>query len=461
MKPEQPTTSFLSVGFDTKLPLARTSLFGMQHLLALSGIWLIPGMIGAALDLETRAIAWLVQGSLLLSGLVTILQSSRVLRLPIVQGPSVAFMVAIIAIGSIHGLGTAFGSMAVAGAIFALLCLPLRRIGLFGYFVPLISKPIVFGSFFLIIGAQLASYGISGWFGNQGQKGYGSETFVISLLTFLAVVALYILGGTGTVSRCAVLWGSIIGVVLAGSVGLWNVADTASASIVRPPEWLPFGFDVRFDAVLLMLGAFLGSASEAVGMYEMVGRWGGQKVGVVRTNRGLFAEMMGTAVGALFAGVGSTSYPENAGLVRISRVGSRYVTMAAGVAAVVLAFIPKVSLLIASVPTFVIGAAATVLYGSIMISGVQILREVDWEDQLNVVVAGPAVILALGAHLIPADIVNQMPEVVANLVTSPMMVGLILLIVLNVVVNHGIRPLLQRNRRTVGVTNLASAEDDV
>lgn len=432
----------LSIGFDERLPPGRTGLFGVQHILALTGIWLFPSIIGAALDLEAKQVGWITQGCFFMTGLITILQSSRILRLPIVQGPTAAFMVAIIAAGSTFGLGTAFGSMIVAGAIFALLSLPSRRFGLFGQIARFATDPIVFGTLFVIIGGQLAAIGLSGWFGTPGTEHHGWPFFLISVATVISVLLFTIFGGQSLLRRGAIFWGIVTGTALAAVTGMWDLPDVSGVSIVGTPHLLPFGFSVEWSVVVLMLLAFLQAGTEAMGMFKLVGSWGGREIGVAQSNRGLFVEFVGSVAGAAFGGIGTTSYPENAAIVRMSGVGSRYVTIAAGAIAIGLSFIPKVGLFVAGLPSPVLAAASTVLFGVIAVSGIQMLGDVEWDD-LNVMVAAPAFILALGTQFLPTDIVDGMSPSVASILTSPMMVGVILLLVLHVVINFGLRRLVR------------------
>jgi xanthine/uracil permease len=146
-------------------------------------------------------------------------------------------------------------------------------------------------------------------------------------------------------------------------------------------------------------------------------------------------------VGAAFGGLGTTSYPENIGIIRITRIGSRFVTLAAGVFAIVLSLFPKLALFIAALPGPVLGAASTILFGIIAVSGIQILNRVEW-DELNLAVAAPSFIISLGTMFLPADIVALLPNSVASIVTQPMMVGVIMLVVLNTLINMVIRPRL-------------------
>ncbi|WP_369033888.1 uracil-xanthine permease family protein [Streptomyces adonidis] len=437
-----PSSSILKVGFDERLPAARTGLFGLQHLLALTGIWIFPVLIGSSLKLTQLQVSYIVQGCFLMTGLITLLQSSRLLRLPIVQGPTAAFFAALTAAGATFGLGTAFGSMTVAGLIFMALSVPIRKFGLFGHIARVAATPVVFGTLFVIIGAQLAVIGLPGWFGVKGLPGYGSTNFWISVVTVVVVMGCLVLGGHTLVRRGAVVWGIAAGSLVAAVAGVWSPSFDGSR-LLGAPQALPFGFGVEWSVVVLMLLAFLQAGAESSGMYQLIGGWGGEKVSLERTNRGLFTEFLGTTVGSLFGGIGTTSYPENAGIVRITGVGSRYVTATAGAAALVLAFVPSVALFLAGLPGPVLSAASTVLFGIIAMSGVQMLSAVEWDD-LNLAVTAPAFIISLGTQFLPADLTDPLPDAARTFVSSPMMLGIVLLIVLHVAVNLGLRPLLER-----------------
>ncbi|WP_229068456.1 uracil-xanthine permease family protein [Actinoplanes sp. DH11] len=433
----------LDVGFDDRVAPPKLVLFALQHLLTLSAIWVFPVLIGITLGLATGDVTRMIQASFLLAGVVTVLQSSRIVRLPIVQGPTAAFFAALLAAGAAYGLDAAFGSMIVAGLIFMGLTVPVRRFGVLMHVLRFATDPLVFGTLCVIIGAQLATLGLPGWFGSEGLPGYGWDLFWIGLVTLLTVVACLLFGGDTLVRRAAVLIGMLAGSVLAAATGLWSVPDLSGVSFLGPPAWLPFGLAVQWPAVLLMLLAFLESSAEAVGMYTLVSRWGGTELSRDRINRGLFTEYAGSVAGALFGGIGTASYPENAGIVRVTRVGSRFVTMAAGVIAIALAFLPVVSAFVAGLPGAVLAAASTVLFGIIAMSGVQMMSAVRWDD-LNLTVAGTAFVLALGGQWLPEAMVATMPDWARALVTTPMMFGAVLLIVLNATVNHGLRPVLAR-----------------
>lgn len=445
-------TQVLQVGIEEKLSFGGNLTYGLQHLLALTGIFLFPVLIGQSLGLESSVIGYMIQACFLTTGIVTILQSGRMLRLPVVQGPTAAFFVAVLSAGATVGLGTAFGSMAVAGVIFMLLSIPIKRFGLIGYLNKFIAPPIVYGTLLIIIGAQLADIGLKNWFGSANT----GTNFAISSITVLVILALMVFGGNTFLRRGALLWGIVVGTLLFTIFGNSNYSAVQSASWFSFPEIFPFGFGVSIPVVILMLLAFLQASAEAVGMYTLLTKWGGQKLDAQRVNRGLFGEFFGCAIGAVFGGLGTTSYPENIGIVRVSGIGSRWVTMTAGIMAVLLGLIPKVGMFIASLPGTVLSAASTVLFGIIAISGIQMVSKIEW-DELNLVVAGSSFIISLGTMYLPEELTANLPLAIQSIVTQPMLVGVVMLIVLNTLVNVVIRPRLEKRITPAAVPAVKSA----
>ena len=435
-------------GFDDRVPWHRAFFYGGQHLLALTGLWVFPASLGAALALEQRDVAYVIQGCFLLAGLVTVLSSSRILKLPIVQGPTAAILVALISIGATDGLDTAFGSMFVAGLLSLALAIPFKKLGIYGHIAKFVANPIVFGTMFLVLGAQLAGIGVGGWFGQQGTSSYGWPSVFVALAGLVTVILCMALGGGTIIKRGAVVWGIAVGTVVAWITGVSDVPDVSGSSILGAPELLPFGFSVSWAGVFLMMIGFLQAASESMGVYGLLGRWSGKPIDVDRANRGLSAEFIGSAVGGLFGGIGTTSYPENAGVLRITGIASRMVTAAAGVLCIVLACIPKFAMFLAGLPGPALSAAATILFGVIAFSGVQQLASVEWDD-LNILVGAVCFIVPLGLQFMPDDLVAELPDAASSVLTSPMMVSTILLLTVHPLLNVGLRRFLERRRAPI------------
>ncbi|MGO2110669.1 MAG: uracil-xanthine permease family protein [Pseudoclavibacter sp.] len=430
------------IGFDQRYSPLRSIPLGGQHLLALTGLWVFPISLGTALDLTAQQVSYIIQGCFLLTGIVTVLSSSRILKLPIVQGPTAALLVALITAGATHGLGVAFGSMAVAGLLSMLLAFPMKRLGLYGHVAKFVANPLVFGTMFLVLGAQLAGIGVSGWF-TSTENGTLTTSIIVAVIAISVIAACMLFGRKTLFKTAAVLWGIIAGTITAMLLGTWTFPDLTSTPILGAPQFLPFGFGLEWSVVPLMMIGFLQAAGESMGVYGLLGRWGRQTISIDRNNRGLFVEFAGSAFGALFGGIGSTSYPENAGVLRITGVASRTVTIAAGVSAIAISFLPPVAMFLANLPGPALSAAATVLFGVIAFSGVQQLASVDWDD-LNLLVAALSFAVPLGLQTVPEDSLAEVPSMLGDILSSPMMMSTIMLLTLHPLVNYAIRPLLRR-----------------
>jgi xanthine/uracil permease len=441
------TDAEFSINIEEKFPAGKSAIFALQHVLALTGIWIFPVLIGQALQLNTAQVGIIVQACFLTTGIVTILQSSGMLRLPVVQGPTVVFFVVLISGAHIYGLGTAFGSMAVAGVVFALLSLPIRGWAMFPRLAPFISPPLVFGTLMLIIGGQLATIGLPNWFDATGPGGIG---FLSAMVCALTILVCMVFGGTTLVRRCALLIGIIIGSALHIAVVGIDLTPMLQTPLLRFPQLAPFGSAVSWPLVGLMLLAYVQAGGEAIGMYSLLSAWGRQTLSRNRVARGLFGESIGCAVGAMFGGLGTTSYAENVGIIRVSGVGSRWVTMTAGTAAIIIGILPIFGVVIASLPVPVLAAASTILFGIIAISGVQMMQPVVW-DELNLAVAATSFIVSLGCGALPPALFAGHDPIVQSLCTQPILVGIVLLIVLQMIVNGAIRPYLERKANKLPV----------
>ncbi|MGO9786732.1 MAG: solute carrier family 23 protein, partial [Stellaceae bacterium] len=75
------------VGVDEKLPPAQLLVLGLQNIFGMTGMFVFPGILGRSFNLPPEQIAYLYGMTFAVCGIVTILQSTLLLRLPIIQGP--------------------------------------------------------------------------------------------------------------------------------------------------------------------------------------------------------------------------------------------------------------------------------------------------------------------------------------------------------------------------------------
>ncbi|MGH3381032.1 MAG: hypothetical protein ACRDP6_40490, partial [Actinoallomurus sp.] len=97
------TAPVFDVGIDERVPIPGAIGLGVQNILGMAGLLIFPALIGTAFKLPHSDIAYLYGVTFMTSGLVVILQSVLLLRLPIVQGPYAGSLAAVLAVGHAKG----------------------------------------------------------------------------------------------------------------------------------------------------------------------------------------------------------------------------------------------------------------------------------------------------------------------------------------------------------------------
>jgi uracil permease len=115
-------------------------------------------------------------------------------------------------------------------------------------------------------------------------------------------------------------------------------------------------------------------------------------------HRTLLGDGLATAVAGLFGGPANTTYGENTGVLELSKVYDPKVVELAAVYAIVVSFIPKISDVIGTMPTAIIGGISFVLYGMISAIGVRnvVENKVDFTKSRNLIVAAVILVSGLG-----------------------------------------------------------------
>ena len=83
---ELPIARAFDVGINDRLPGGQLLILGLQHVFGMTGMFVFPGLLGRAFNLPPERIAYLYGMTFVVCGLITVLQSVWLLRLPIVQG---------------------------------------------------------------------------------------------------------------------------------------------------------------------------------------------------------------------------------------------------------------------------------------------------------------------------------------------------------------------------------------
>jgi xanthine/uracil permease len=428
---ETPAEKVFDVGIDERLSYDQLFILGLQNIFGMTGMFVFPGILGRSFNLAPEQIAYLYGMTFLVCGVVTILQSVFLLRLPIMQGPYAGSFASLLAVGHLQGgggLGAAYGSFFVAALIWCVLTVPVYGFSVIGLFSRFLRAPIIAGMIVIFIMIQVSNVALPGWIGLPQSPGFPAVNFLCGALAVAVLVVVSIWGGK--FRRAAILIGLAAGTIAYALFRPVSLAAVINAPLLVAPKIFPFGFAVQTDLVLVFLLVLLPASIGSMALYQMVGDWGGQNVSSGRMSQGVFAIGLGGVLAGLVGGFSTIVYPDNIGMLRTTRVGSRYATLAAGVLLIALGASIKFDLLLVVVPLPVLSAAATLLFGIVLMHGVHILAKVDWDDR-KFIVAGLAMLVALGGMFMAPDVLAQMPLLVRLIITQPVISGGLTLVVLN------------------------------
>ena len=202
---------------------AQNVLLGFQHVLV-SNVWLDPVFVAGAIGLPIALSSNMINAIFIVSGLVTLVQATRLVRLPVVQGPSAAFDALMIAAGTAGMLGAASSSILIASLVFLLLCLTgvIERMRFL--FSPMISGVVIF-----MVGVSLSGFTLSEFLGGApGDKTFADpHILTVSILTTAIVLVLSLLG-KGLLKSFSFLIALVVGTVVAAAFGMVDFSPVAS-----------------------------------------------------------------------------------------------------------------------------------------------------------------------------------------------------------------------------------------
>lgn len=395
----------MAYGLTDKPPFPILLLAGMQHVLTLFGATtLVPLIFGPAMGMDTQQIGFFISCVYFSMGIATLIQTTPKLGtgLPIVQGSSFSFIPPIMTIISLYkGQGTGVvmqyieGALLSGGVVLSTIGYS-RLVGLIRRFI----TPVVIGPTIMAIGFSLASTAVQFNAANYWPVSLlvVACIFLFSLIFENRYARIFAVLSSILIAYGVCLLGSLTGLFHPGHPAFVNLASVSQAPWIRLTGIAPWGAPkfslVAFGAILAGLFAV---TIESIGDYQACSFAASlPDPDEAMINRGIGAEGLGCALGGLFGAVGTTSYAENIGLIGLTGVASRWVVRTGALLLIVMSLIGKLSALIATIPSPVIGGAYIALFGMIGALGIQVLMRADMGSQRNVLIVGFSFLMALG-----------------------------------------------------------------
>ncbi len=420
----------MTIDIDYRPPPMQGFLLGFQHVLVmLSGMIAVPLAVSAGLGLPSDQRTMLVQGSILVSGIGTVVQAFGVgfvgARLPIVMGTAFVFIAPMISVGESLGIQAVMGAIIVGGLAEFALSFGVWRIRRF-------FPPIVTGTVILIIGISLLPLGFE-WAVGAGTEEFGDlATLIVSGSVLLTLILLNI-QPIKIIRSMAILISIVVGYVVAALTGVLDLSPVGESGWVAPPTPLAFGAPTfHLGAIVVVLIAQFASMIETIG--DTVGIRSLDETEVTKRDlRGAVSvDGLASAIAPLLNGLSLTSFSQNLGVISLTRIGSRYVVAIGGGILIAFGLVPKLSAVITSMPLPVLGGAAIVMFGAVAAAGADQLKRVEM-NQRNTLIFAIAVGLGVGVATVPAGAFDILPAGIRIPFESSVAVGGIAAIFLDLV----------------------------
>ncbi|PAD81646.1 xanthine/uracil permease [Niallia circulans] len=432
-----------------EITVGKSIFLGVQQILAMD-LFIPPIILAGLLSFSVQDSSLLIQMTFIACGIATIIQAGFAMKLPVMQGPSFVPLSALAAIGTTSGIGAMIGSLIPGALIIALLGYPLK---LYSKVVRKVIPPIVAGTVIVVVGISLMPSAINSIYTAEGS--FGENILVATVTAAVLIFCMYV----GEKAKSKWKYIKVVSVILAlglGSLvasfyGLVSFASLENASWFQMPSLFAFGapqFNVH--AILVMIVVYLIVTIETTGTWFTVSNVTGEELNDKRLNGGAFGEGLGCFVGSFFGGTPVTGYSSNAGIIAITGVKSRKPIIMGGIMLVILGMMPKLTSLIACIPSVVINSVFAILCVIIMMNGFKVVKGLEFTER-NMIVIGVPIMLALFAVLMPANVLNGLPEIVTYFVSSGTAIGAIAALILNLVLPQKQGEHVNTNKPTVNV----------
>ena len=412
---------------DGKISVKQAVPFGLQHILAMFVSNIAPIFIVAgASGLSSQDTAMLIQSAMLIAGIGTLIQLFPIFHkvgsgLPIVMGISFTFVSVFTYLGVAYGYNAIVGAVIVGGIIEGILGLLAK------YWI--VSSTVV-----TAIGFSLLSVGASSFGGGSGSETFGSATnWILGSITLLCCI-LFNIFAKSYFKQLSVLFGLVVGYLIAIAMGAVDFSSLQNTAIIAFPSLMPFKPEFNINAIISTTLIFLVSATETIGDTSALAASGLNREATLKETSGSIAcDGFISALSGLFGCMPITSFSQNVGLVAMTKVVNRFAIATGAVIMILAGIFPIFGSVLATLPDAVLGGCTLMMFGNIVISGLQMMGKAGF-TQRNITIAALSLSVGIGFTQVP-EIFAIFPQIIQtvfaeNCVAVVFIVSIILNLVL-------------------------------
>lgn len=321
-------------------------------------------------------------------------------KIPAYMGSSFSFVVPMMALMKSTGYpGIAQGTIAV-GCVYLIVSLIASQIG--SAWIDKVLPPIIVGPIVIVIGLSLASTAAKDATINAATGHYDLRFFAVAMLT-MVITIIFNMYCKGFLGLIPILMGIVAGYIVACLFGIVDFTPVMHAHWFSLPHFqVPFVNyhpHLYWGAILSMAPIAFVTMTEHLGhimvLNELTERDFFKDPGL---NRTLAGDGTASIIAGFVGGPPVTSYGENIGVLAITKVHSVYVVGGAAIFAVFFSFVGKLSALIETIPSPVIGGISFLLFGVIASSGLRVLIEhkIDFNAKRNLMISSVILVIGIG-----------------------------------------------------------------
>jgi uracil permease len=397
-------------------PIGQIILLGFQHALTM-----FPATVLVAL-----LVGFHTSTVLLASGVATLvaLLGSRYgigKFIPLYYGSSFSYIAAILAVTnasfgqpvSDELISVAQAGIVVTGVINILVGLLIRFAG-GKKVIDFVLPPIVTGSVAAVIGFGLGKAALDMASGVAGGVAGGDvKWWAVAIVTLFATIMFSVyLQGKGFIGMLPILFGAIVGYIVAAALGMVNFDTITKAQFITAPHITFPNFTSNLSATAIISIAIMAIATipestahlYQIGLYvdHLADELKKEKYGLSQyIGLNLILDGIGDAINGLLGGAAGTNYGENNSLMVITRNYSGISLLAAAIIAIVMSFSGHLAGMVASIPTAVSGGLALYLFGVIGMQGIALMiaEKVDMFDPKNLAIGAVVMVIGIGGNI--------------------------------------------------------------
>ncbi|KAJ0416707.1 permease family-domain-containing protein [Aspergillus carlsbadensis] len=436
-------------GLNEKIPVLLAFILGLQHALAmLAGVVTPPLILSSSLSLSTDLQQYLVSTSLIVCGLLSMVQITRfhIYKTPYYIGSGVlsvmgvSFAIISVANGAFNQMYSngfcpvdadgnrlpcpeAYGALIGTSACCALVEIVLA-------FVPpkimqKIFPPIVTGPTVMLIGISLIGTGFKDWAGGSGCMDgicpseaaprplpWGSPEFIgLGFLVFVTIILCERFGAP-IMKSCSVVVGLLMGCIVAAACGYFSRTSIDAAPVASFIWVKTFPLSVYGPMVLPIIAVFIICACECIG--DVTATCDVSRLEVrggtfeSRIQGAVLADGINSVIAALATMTPMTTFAQNNGVIALTRCANRTAGYCCCLILIIAGIFAKFAAAIVAIPNPVMGGMKTFLFASVVISGQAIVAKAPF-NRRNRFILTASMALGYGATLVPTWFANVFP----------------------------------------------------